>query len=92
MALQLILFLNPLGVPHRMNIGQIMETHLGWGRKCARVSKLQLRSLIGASEEDIEEISATCKLAGKPEKSSLYDGRTGDPPLTIISLLAIPIC
>ena len=71
------IILNPLGVASRMNIGQILETHLGWA-----ASKLGYRavtpSLDGATEEDIR---AELKKAGLPEsgKVALYDGRTGKP-------------
>ncbi|MDN3509739.1 MAG: DNA-directed RNA polymerase subunit beta [Candidatus Jettenia sp. CY-1] len=70
------MLLNPLGVPSRMNVGQILETHLGWA-----ANKLGFRSITpifeGASEE---EIRATLKEAGLPEdgKTVLYDGRTGE--------------
>jgi len=69
--------LNPLGVPSRMNIGQIFETHLGWAAK-----KLGYQAVTpvfdGATEE---EIKAELKKAGLPEdgKVVLYDGRTGEP-------------
>ncbi|KKS43788.1 MAG: DNA-directed RNA polymerase subunit beta [Candidatus Azambacteria bacterium GW2011_GWB1_42_17] len=69
------IILNPLGVASRMNIGQILETHLGWA-----ASKIGYRALTpaldGATEEDIK---AELKLAGLPEtgKVRLYDGRTG---------------
>jgi len=71
------MLLNPLGVPSRMNVGQILETHLGWAAK-----KLGFRAVTpifeGASEE---EIRATLKEAGLDEdgKTVLYDGRTGEP-------------
>ncbi len=69
--------LNPLGVPSRMNVGQILETHLGWA-----ASVLGFRAITpvfdGATEE---EIRACLKEAGLPEdgKAMLYDGRTGEP-------------
>jgi DNA-directed RNA polymerase subunit beta len=69
--------LNPLGVPSRMNIGQILETHLGWAM---RVLGLQAATPVfdGASEE---HITAALKQAGLATdgKTVLYDGRTGDP-------------
>jgi len=78
------IILNPLGVPHRMNIGQIMETHLGWA---AQVLGFKIATPVfdGASEEDIEEF---LKRAGLPEtgKIQLFDGRTGEPfdhPVTV---------
>jgi DNA-directed RNA polymerase subunit beta len=70
------IILNPLGVPSRMNVGQILETHLGWA-----VSKLGYQAVCpvfdGATEEDIH---IALKEAGLPVdgKSVLYDGRTGD--------------
>ena len=68
--------LNPLGVPSRMNVGQILETHLGWAAK-----KLgwQVVSPVfdGASEQEIEDALALAGFA-KDGKSTLYDGRTGE--------------
>ncbi|SMC47039.1 DNA-directed RNA polymerase subunit beta [Papillibacter cinnamivorans] len=76
--------LNPLGVPSRMNIGQVLEVHLGYA---AKVLGWKVASPIfdGANETEIEE---TLKLAGlRPDgKSILYDGRTGDQfdnPVTV---------
>ncbi len=68
--------LNPLGVPSRMNIGQILETHLGWAMKALG---LQAATPVfdGASEERIRgELTA----AGLPEdgKTVLMDGRSGE--------------
>ena len=69
------LVLNPLGVPSRMNVGQILETHLGWA---AKILGLTVSSPIfdGASEAEIKEM---LKKAGLPEngKVTLYDGYTG---------------
>ena len=69
--------LNPLGVPGRMNVGQILETHLGWA---ARALGFQAVTPVfdGAREEEIREC---LREAGLPEdgKTVLYDGRTGDP-------------
>jgi DNA-directed RNA polymerase subunit beta len=78
------IILNPLGVPHRMNIGQIMETHLGWAAE-ALGFKIATPVFDGASEDDIEEFLSR---AGLPEsgKVQLYDGRTGEPfdhPITV---------
>jgi DNA-directed RNA polymerase subunit beta len=68
--------LNPLGVPSRMNVGQILETHLGWAAK-----KLgwQVMSPVfdGASETDIEAALHKAGFA-KDGKSVLFDGRTGE--------------
>ncbi|GHO74755.1 DNA-directed RNA polymerase subunit beta [Ktedonobacter sp. SOSP1-85] len=78
------IILNPLGVPHRMNIGQIMETHLGWAASVLGF-KIATPVFDGATEEDIEEM---LRRAGLPEsgKVQLYDGRTGEPfdhPITV---------
>ena len=69
--------LNPLGVPSRMNVGQMLETHLGWA---AKVLGFQAISPVfnGATEEEIREQLRKAKL---PEtgKIQLYDGFTGEP-------------
>lgn len=69
--------LNPLGVPSRMNIGQVLETHLGWAAKALGMY-IATPVFDGATEEDIFE---TLKKANLPVsgKSILYDGRTGEP-------------
>ncbi len=76
--------LNPLGVPSRMNLGQVLEVHLG---AAARLLDWKIATPVfdGASEEDIEEC---LKLAGLETngKTILYDGRTGesfDHPITV---------
>ena len=68
--------LNPLGVPSRMNIGQVLEVHLGYAAQ-ALGWKVATPIFNGADEKDIAE---TLKLAGLAEdgKSWLYDGRTGE--------------
>ncbi|MGI6492755.1 MAG: DNA-directed RNA polymerase subunit beta [Pelotomaculum sp.] len=76
--------LNPLGVPSRMNIGQVLETHLGWAAKTLGYH-VATPVFNGASEQDISEFF---ERAGLPEdgKMILYDGRTGQPfdnPVTI---------
>jgi DNA-directed RNA polymerase subunit beta len=71
------MILNPLGVPSRMNFGQILEVHLGWAAK-----KLGFRAVTpifdGATEDDIRK---ALNEAGLPEdgKVRLCDGRTGEP-------------
>ena len=76
--------LNPLGVPSRMNIGQVLEVHLG--RAAAALGwKIMTPVFDGAHEEDIREC---LKEAGLREdgKTILYDGRTGekfDNPVTV---------
>jgi len=79
--------LNPLGVPSRMNVGQILETHLGWA---ARVLGLHFATPVfdGATEKEIkkklEEAGVRANELGLPEivnasgKAVLYDGLTGE--------------
>ncbi|MDP2641615.1 MAG: DNA-directed RNA polymerase subunit beta [Candidatus Yanofskybacteria bacterium] len=69
--------LNPLGVASRMNIGQVLETHLGWAAKKLGYYAVT-PGLSGATEEDIKR---ELKEAGLPEdgKVTLYDGRDGKP-------------
>jgi len=69
--------LNPLGVPSRMNIGQVLEVHLGYAAK-ALGWKIATPVFDGATEQDIIE---TLRKAGLAEdgKTILYDGRTGEP-------------
>jgi DNA-directed RNA polymerase subunit beta len=71
------LILNPLGVPSRMNVGQILESHLGWA---AEHLGLYIASPVfdGAREEDIKQLLAE---AGLPQTGNtiLYDGKTGEP-------------
>jgi DNA-directed RNA polymerase subunit beta len=78
------IILNPIGVPSRMNLGQVLETHLGWA-----ASKLGFRVATpvfdGAREDEIKDLLVA---AGLPEdgKVDLYDGRTGekfDRPVTV---------
>ena len=76
--------LNPLGVPSRMNIGQILETHLGWALH-ERGLKAATAVFDGATEEQIRE---ELRLSGLPEdgKVVLRDGRSGetfDRPITV---------
>jgi len=71
------IILNPLGVPSRMNIGQVLETHLGWAANTLGF-KVATPVFDGAREE---EIIGFLKKAGLPEdgKLELRDGRTGEP-------------
>jgi len=76
--------LNPLGVPSRMNIGQVLEVHLGYAAQ-ALGWKVVTPIFSGANENDIMD---TLELAGlrRDGKSILYDGRTGQPfdnPVTV---------
>jgi DNA-directed RNA polymerase subunit beta len=69
--------LNPLGVPSRMNIGQILETHLGWAMQVLGM-KAETPVFDGASEDHIIDALKSAGLA-KDGKSVLFDGRTGEP-------------
>ncbi|GAA0434265.1 DNA-directed RNA polymerase subunit beta [Lentibacillus halophilus] len=71
------IMLNPLGVPSRMNIGQVFELHLGMA---ARQLGLHMATPVfdGATEDDVWETLDEAGIA-KDAKSILYDGRTGDP-------------
>ena len=76
--------LNPLGVPSRMNVGQILETHLGWAGKALGVH-FATPVFDGATEKNIKEKLAE---AGLPSsgKTPLYDGMTGilfEQPVTV---------
>jgi DNA-directed RNA polymerase subunit beta len=70
------ILLNPLGVPSRMNVGQILETHLGWAAKLLGIY-FATPVFDGAT---IDEIKGYLKEAGLPDsgKSIVYDGRTGE--------------
>ena len=76
--------LNPLGVPSRMNLGQVLEVHLGMAAKLLGW-KVATPVFDGATDEEIKEMF---RKAGYSEdgKTTLYDGRTGDPfdhPVTV---------
>jgi DNA-directed RNA polymerase subunit beta len=69
--------LNPLGVPSRMNVGQVLETHLGWA---AQILGLKFATPVfdGIREEEIRKYLTEAKLPSHG-KTILYDGRTGEP-------------
>jgi DNA-directed RNA polymerase subunit beta len=71
------IMLNPLGVPSRMNVGQILETHLGWAAAALGFQALT-PVFDGATEKGINELLGK---AGLPShgKQRLHDGRTGEP-------------
>jgi DNA-directed RNA polymerase subunit beta len=78
------IILNPIGVPSRMNLGQILETHLGWAAHELGV-KIASPVFDGAKEDEVRDLLAR---AGLPldGKVELYDGRTGekfDRPVTV---------
>ncbi len=68
--------LSPLGIVSRMNLGQLLETHLGFAARKLNI-KVAIPSLDGIREEDIKQLLAK---AGLPEdgKVSLYNGKSGD--------------
>ena len=78
------ILLNPLGLPSRMNLGQILEVHLGGAAK-ALGWHVSTPVFDGATQEDVEELLQQAGMT--PDgKSILYDGRTGDPfdkPITV---------
>jgi len=78
------LVISPLSVPSRMNLGQILETHLGWAAHKLNYIAIS-PALIGATQADVK---AELKEAGLPESGqvTLYDGKTGLPfpkPITV---------
>ncbi|MEA2532099.1 MAG: DNA-directed polymerase subunit beta, partial [Thermomicrobiales bacterium] len=78
------IILNPIGVPSRMNLGQVLETHLGWAAQ--RLGFRVATPVFDGAKE--EEIRTALREAGLPEdgKVDLYDGRTGekfDRPVTV---------
>ena len=78
------ILLNPLGVPSRMNLGQVLEVHLGGAAK-ALGWKVSTPVFDGATQEDVEEMLQKAGIS-RDGKTLLYDGRTGDPfdkPITV---------
>jgi DNA-directed RNA polymerase subunit beta len=76
--------LNPLGVPSRMNVGQILETHLGWAAKTLGI-KVASPVFDGASETEIKELLKKANLPTSGQ-TMLRDGRTGEmfgSPVTV---------
>ena len=75
------LVLNPLGVPSRMNVGQILEIHLGWA--CHELGiRVESPVFDGATETEIFEMLGKTKLPKRSKqtgKSILFDGRSGEP-------------
>jgi DNA-directed RNA polymerase beta subunit len=76
--------LNPLGVPSRMNVGQVLETHLGWA---ARALGIQVATPVfeGAKESEIKNLLQKAKLPTTGQMV-LHDGRNGEPfdkPVTV---------
>ena len=78
------ILLNPLGVPSRMNLGQILEVHLGMAAR-EKGWKIATPVFDGADQEEIENLLAETGLS-TDGKTILYDGRTGEPfdkPVTV---------
>jgi DNA-directed RNA polymerase subunit beta len=88
--------LNPLGVPSRMNVGQILETHLGWAGKALGLhfatpvfdgaSEAQIRELLAKSNENAQEAGALRPNVLQGGKTRLHDGMTGEAfeqPITV---------
>jgi len=76
--------LNPLGVPSRMNVGQILETHLGWAAKALGLH-IATPVFEGAKESEIKELLGRSSLP-KSGQVTLFNGRTGEPfdrPVTV---------
>jgi DNA-directed RNA polymerase subunit beta len=76
--------LNPLGVPSRMNVGQILETHLGWAAKALGLH-YATPVFDGATEREIKKALADAGLPGSG-KTALFDGMTGiqfEQPVTV---------
>ena len=80
--------LNPLGVPSRMNVGQVLETHLGWAAKLLGLKYatpvfdgIKEKEIRGYLEDAIDlkkKSGDNAQLVGENGKATLYDGRTGD--------------
>ena len=78
------ILLNPLGVPSRMNLGQVLEVHLGGAAKKLGWH-VSTPVFDGANEEDVKELLRKADMS-EDGKTILYDGRTGDPfdkPITV---------
>jgi DNA-directed RNA polymerase subunit beta len=76
--------LNPLGVPSRMNVGQVLETHLGWAAKALGLH-VATPVFEGAKEGEIKELLKQAKLPTSGQMI-LHDGKTGEPfdkPVTV---------
>lgn len=78
------MILNPLGVPSRMNVGQILETHIGWAAKTLGIY-MATPVFEGAKESEIKELLKEAKLPTSGQ-ITLYNGKTGEPfhrPVTV---------
>jgi DNA-directed RNA polymerase subunit beta len=87
------IILNPLGVPSRMNFGQILETHMGWAAEKLGLS-IATPVFDGATSTDVDELLAKAKLP-KTGKIQLRDGRTGEPfdrEITVGPIYMLKLC
>jgi DNA-directed RNA polymerase subunit beta len=85
--------LNPLGVPSRMNFGQILETHMGWAAKELGL-KIATPVFDGATYNDVLKLLGQAKLP-KSGKIQLRDGRTGEPfdhEITVGPIYMLKLC
>ena len=76
--------LNPLGVPSRMNVGQVLETHLGWAAKALGIH-VATPVFEGAKESEIKDLLKKAKLPSTGQ-ITLFDGKSGeqfDKPVTV---------
>jgi len=87
------IILNPLGVPSRMNFGQILETHMGWAANKLGL-KIATPVFDGASSDDVTDLLLKAKLP-KAGKIQLRDGRTGEPfdrEVTVGPIYMLKLC
>ena len=87
------IILNPLGVPSRMNVGQILETHMGWAAQKLGL-KIATPVFDGASYDDVLKLLDEAKIP-RSGKVALRDGRTGelfDHPVTVGPLYMLKLC
>jgi len=87
------IILNPLGVPSRMNVGQILETHMGWAAQKLGI-KIATPVFDGASYEDVVDLLRQAELPTSG-KIQLRDGRTGEPfdhEVTVGPIYMLKLC
>ena len=71
------IMLNPLGVPSRMNVGQILETHLGWAG--AKLGFQAVTPVFDGADGDRHQRGSRRSQLAEARQTQLYDGRTGEP-------------
>ena len=90
---QVDIILNPLGVPSRMNVGQILETHMGWAAQKLGI-RISTPVFDGASYEDVLKLLDEAELP-RSGKIQLCDGRTGEPfeqEVTVGPMYMLKLC